>query len=133
MLRGEELLDKLHQLRGSSRSQLVRACGYVSQAPDGRMHLQFTSFYEAILEAKGIHLNRSAPSLLSRRSSKGRHLSFNTHVHFNGNLMVGRPYLEKLDLRPGDKFRIHLNGREIHLIPLHDQSLGLERQSSTVV
>jgi hypothetical protein len=39
-------------------------------------------------------------------------------VHFNGNLMVGRAYTEKLQLKPGDQFRIHLHDGEIRLTPL---------------
>ena len=32
--------------------------------------------------------------------------------------MVGRAYTEKLQLKPGDQFRIHLHEGEIRLTPL---------------
>ena len=118
MLEGDRLLARLDQLRGLSRSELVRSCGYATRSEDGREHLHFTDFYEAILEAKGVHLpGRGAPAL-TRRSAQGRQLSFNTHVHFNGNLMVGRAYTEKLQLKPGDQLRIHLHEGGICLTPL---------------
>jgi hypothetical protein len=128
MLQGDPLLVKLQQLRGLNRSELVRACGYVSHAEDGRERLHFTDFYEAILEAKGVHLPGQGGRALARRSAQGRQLSFNTHVHFNGNLMVGRAYTEKLHLQPGDQFRIHLNGGEIRLIPLNGKGEAMREE-----
>ena len=118
MLQGDQLLAKLDQLQGLSRSELVRACGYATSSVDGREHLHFTDFYEAVLEAKGVHLPGQAGRLRTHRSAQGRQLSFNTRVHFNGNLMVGRAYTEKLQLKPGDQFRIHLHDGEIRLTPL---------------
>ena len=56
MLQGDRLLSRLDQLRGRSRSELVRACGYATRSEDGREHLHFTDFYEAVLEAKGVHV-----------------------------------------------------------------------------
>jgi hypothetical protein len=119
MLQGEQLLAKLQESGSLTRSELVRACGYVSRLEDGRERLHFTDFYEALLEAKGVHLPRQAGRFDGRRSVQGRHLSFNTHVHFNGNLMVGRAYTEKLHLQPGDRFRIQLHDGEIRLVPLN--------------
>jgi len=121
MLQGDQLLEKLDQLSGLNRSELVRACGYATRSEDGREHLHFTDFYEAILEAKGVHLPGHGVRWRARCNAQGRQLSFNTHVHFNGNLMVGRAYTEKLQLQPGDQFRIQLGDGEIRLIPLHQR------------
>lgn len=122
MLRGDSLLEKIDQMREMSRSELVRACGYVERSEDGREHLRFTEFYEAILQAKGVHLPGHRGRLQAQCNAHGRHLSFNTHVHFNGNLMVGRAYIEKMHLQPGDRLRIQLDGAGIRLTPLVDQS-----------
>ena len=121
MLRGDSLLERIDQVNGMSRSELVRACGYVTRSEDGREHLRFTEFYEAILEAKGVRLPGRRSRLQAQRHAQGRHLSFNTHVHFNGNLMVGRAYVEKMHLQPGDRLRIQLDGAGIRLTPLADQ------------
>ena len=55
-LTGQELLDKVKELGDVSKSALVRACGYVTIKKDGGDRLNFTSFYEALLEAKGVDL-----------------------------------------------------------------------------
>ena len=55
-LTGQELLDKVKDLGDVSKSDLVRACGYVTIKKDGGDRLNFTSFYEALLEAKGVDL-----------------------------------------------------------------------------
>lgn len=54
MLKGELLIEKVKELGNISKSELVRRCGYVYIAADGSERLNFTSFYEALLEAKGI-------------------------------------------------------------------------------
>lgn len=132
MLQGDQLLSKIYQFRGLNRSELVRACGYVSHSEDGRERLHFTDFYEAILEAKGVHFSSHGARGLARRSAQGRQLTFNTHVHFNGNLMVGRAYTEQLHLQPGDQFRIQLNDGEIRLIPLTDKTQAGDEEDSSL-
>jgi hypothetical protein len=59
MLTGAELLAKLKELSDASKSDLVRACGYVSTKKDGSERLDFAAFYEALLEAKGVELAES--------------------------------------------------------------------------
>jgi len=56
---GGELLAKIKELGDVGKSDLVRACGYFSQRPDGAERLNFTDFYEALLEAKGIETSSS--------------------------------------------------------------------------
>ena len=86
MLTGSDLLAKVKELGDASKSDLVRSCGYVSTKKDGTERLNFTAFYEALLEAKGMNLG-SQPKSPGRA---GRKLSFNTKVLFNGNLLVGK-------------------------------------------
>lgn len=108
MLRGNALLQRVKELRSHSRAEMARRCGYVSHQPDGREHLQMRAFYEALLAAKGIQLGRHRD---------GRKLAFSTHVHFNGNLMVGKAYTELLQLEPGDRFEIKVEGQGFRLVP----------------
>ena len=49
MLTGGDLLTKVKDLGDVSKSDLVRACGYVSEKKDGGERLNFTAFYEALL------------------------------------------------------------------------------------
>lgn len=113
MLTGPELLARVKELGDASKSDLVRECGYVSTKKDGSDRLNYTAFYEALLEAKGMNLGEG-----SHGAKPGRKLSFNTKVQFNGNLMVGKAYTALLDLKPGDEFEIKLGRRQIRLLPL---------------
>jgi hypothetical protein len=118
MLKGERLLEVVQAMGGAHRSDLVRHCGYVSVNADGQEHLHYSAFYEALLEAKGVALPGQNGRSTQRKGPQSRDLSYSTHVHFNGNLMVGRAYTGMLDLKPGDQFRIHLSQGEIRLVPL---------------
>ncbi|MEB3264713.1 MAG: AbrB family transcriptional regulator [Synechococcus sp.] len=113
MLTGADLLSKVKEMGDASKSDLVRACGYVSHKKDGTERLNFTAFYEALLNAKGVDLGSS-----TKVGRGGRKLSFNTKIQFNGNLMVGKAYTAMLDLRPGDQFEIKLGRKQIRLVPL---------------
>lgn len=111
-LTGPELLAKIKQLGEIGKSELVRACGYVSTKKDGTERLEFKKFYEATLAAKGVEIGAS-----SKGGKTGRKLSFTTKVQFNGNLMVGNAYTSLLDLQPGDEFVIKISKRSIILMP----------------
>ena len=87
MLRGSELLSRVRELGDVSKSELVRACGYVSTKKDGGERLNFTAFYEALLDAKGVSLGEGG----GKGSSKpGRKLTYVATVQGNGNLLVGK-------------------------------------------
>jgi len=113
-LTGSELVAKVKELGDTSKSELVRAAGYVSQKKDGSERLNFTAFYEALLDAKGISLGDGGGQ---GRGKGGRKLSHTTKVQFNGNLMVGKAYTDLLGLQPGDTFEIKLGNKQIKLIP----------------
>jgi hypothetical protein len=114
MLTGSDLLAKVKELADASKSELVRQCGYVSTKKDGSERLNFTAFYEALLEAKGMSLGEGGKD----RAKAGRGLSYMAKVHFNGNLMVGKAYTDQLGLKPGDEFEIKLGRKQIQLLPL---------------
>ena len=113
---GAELLAKVKELGDASKSDLVRATGYLSTKRDGTERLNFTAFYEALLGAKGVNLGDGGSDGAAGRP--GRKLSFNTKVQFNGNLMVGKAYTALLGLEPGDEFEIRLGRKQIRLVPL---------------
>jgi hypothetical protein len=81
----------------------------------GTERLNFTAFYEALLEAKGVSF---ADGSIGGKGKLGRSLSFNTKIQFNGNLLVGKAYTAQLGLKPGDEFEIKLGRKQIQLIPL---------------
>ena len=114
MLKSSDLLAKVKELGDVSKSELVRGCGYVSSKKDGTERLNFTAFYEALLEAKGVSLGDGGAQ---GRGKGGRKLSYVATVQGNGNLLVGKAYTAMLDLAPGDEFEIKLGRKQIRLIP----------------
>lgn len=108
------MLSKVKELGNVSKSDVVRGCGYVSTKKDGSERLNFTAFYNALLEAKGISVGAEGKSA----GSRGRKLSYATKVQFNGNLLIGKAYTAILGLEPGDEFEIKLGRKQIKLIPL---------------
>jgi len=113
MLTGSDLLAKVKELGDVSKSDLVRSCGYVSSKKDGSERLNFTAFYEALLEAKGLSLG----AIGGGGGKGGRKLSYVATVQGNGNLLVGKAYTALLGLQPGDEFEIKLGRKQIKLIP----------------
>ena len=113
---GSELLAKVKDLGDVSKSDVVRACGYVSVKQDGGERLNFTAFYEALLDAKGINLGGGT----ARVGKGGRKLSYVAKVQGNGNLLIGKAYTAMLNLEPGDEFQIKLGKKAIRLVPTGD-------------
>ena len=113
-LTGSDLLAKVKELGDASKSDLVRAAGYLSTKKDGTERLNFTAFYEALLEAKGVSLGDGGGN---GKGKAGRKLSYVATVQGNGNLLVGKAYTAMLDLKPGDEFEIKLGRKQIRLVP----------------
>ena len=113
MLTGTDLLTKVKELGDVSKSDLVRSCGYVSSKKDGGDRLNFTAFYEALLEAKGVSLGDGGS-----KGTPGRKLSYVATVQGNGNLLVGKAYTAQLGLQPGDEFEIKLGRKQVRLVPV---------------
>ena len=115
MLTGSDLLNKVKELGDVSKSDLVRACGYVSDKKSGGERLNFTAFYEALLEAKGVNLGTTGTGGIGKA---GRKLTYVATVQGNGNLLVGKAYTAMLDLQPGVEFEIKLGRKQIRLVPV---------------
>ena len=95
-----------------SKIDLVRACGYVSTKNDGGERLNYTGFYEALLEAKGVDV--------LFKGSQHDHLDFIATVDSNGDLEIDKEYTELLDLNPGDQFDIKIGRKGFRLVPCDD-------------
>ena len=119
MLTGSDLLAKVKELGDVSKSDLVRACGYVSTKKNGSERLNFTAFYEALLEAKGVNLGDTGVAGIGKG---GRKLSYVATVQGNGNLLIGKAYTALLDLKAGDQFEIKngKNQKNIRLLPAQE-------------
>ena len=54
MLKGIELIETIKQNETADEKTLARKCGYATVSKNGSEKILLTSFYEAILIAKGI-------------------------------------------------------------------------------
>ena len=79
-----------------------------------RRKIEFTAFYEALLEAKGVSLGDTGVAGIGKG---GRKLSYVATVQGNGNLLIGKAYTALLDLKAGDEFEIKLGRKQIRLLP----------------
>ena len=112
---GADLLNKVKELGDVSKSDLLRACGYVSTKKDGGERLNFTALYEALLDAKGVNLGIGGTAGIGKG---GRMLSYVETVQDNGNLLIEKAYTAMLDLKTGDEFEIKLGRKQIRLVTM---------------
>ena len=109
---GDELLNKVRSLGDVSKSDLVRACGYSTQRSDGTERLNFTAFYEALLEAKGVEL---APEGVNGITEDGRQLSYICSMRSDRSLILTKAYTLLLNLLPGDEFYVFVDQTSLTL------------------
>ena len=76
MLTGVELLAKVKEMGDASKTDLATACGYVSHKKDGSDRVNFTAFYEALLNAKGIDLGAGSAGIGTSGRKKPENLQF---------------------------------------------------------
>ena len=119
MLTGSDLLAKYKEVEGLSVEEQCRACGYVSTKRNGESRLNFTAYYKALLEAKGMKMGGGNVSGIGKG---GRKLSYIAKVQGNGNLLIGKAYTAILDLKAGDQFEIKIgkNQKNIRLLPTRE-------------
>ena len=117
MLTGSDLLAKFKEVEGLGVEEQCRACGYVSTKKNGELRLNYTAYYKALLEAKGMKLGGGN---ISKVGKGGRKLSYIATVQGNGNLLIGKAYTALLDLKAGDEFEIKLGRKQIKLLPTEE-------------
>ena len=109
MLKGSELLAKVAELAGQSKSDIARACGYVATKKDGSERVLFSAYYEAIIDAKGVDLGTPEPKLV--KAGRGKSLSFNVKASKTGVIPVTAGYSALIDVADGDRVDIeHIDG-----------------------
>ena len=123
MLTGADLLARVKELGDCAKTDLAKGCGYVVTKKDGSEQVKFTSFYEALLEAKGLTFSTKGVGGIGKG---GRKLSYKAVVQGNGNLLVGKAYTAMLELEPGAEFEIKLGRKQIRLIPVGSEDEGDE-------
>lgn len=109
MLKGSELLAKVAELAGQSKTDIARACGYVATKKDGSERILFSAYYEAIIDAKGVYLGTPEPKVV--KAGRGKPLGFNVKVSKTGVIPVTAGYSALIGVSDGDRVDIeHIDG-----------------------
>ncbi len=109
-LTGQDLLDKVEQMKQEDIKDKARACGYVTTTKKGQERVNLMQFYNALIKAEGVDLDAS-----DKGGSRGRSPTGRVSVHKNGNLLIGAAYTKEMGLEPGDEFEIKLGSQHIKL------------------
>ena len=116
-LTGKALKSKLKELADLPKSETAKGCGYYSIDKSGKVKVNLTKFYDAVLQSTGINVNEE-----SRVDRRGREASYRATVHQNGQILIGAAYTKALNLSPGDEFEIRIGYKHIHLKAIDKQS-----------
>jgi AbrB-like transcriptional regulator len=109
-LTGKALKAKVKELSHLKKSETAKACGYYSVAKDGKIKVNLTKFYDAVLQSQGITIDEKP-----KTDRRGREASYRTTVYGNGQILIGGAYTRALNLVPGDEFEIKVGYKNIHL------------------
>lgn len=110
MLSGPDLLQFVQANPELSQRQLAKAAGYIrANTKSGREQILEKQFYQALLKAKGVDLKPGQPM--------GKCARYETTVHRSGVVLVGKTYVQRFGLQPGDELEIQLEDDAIRLVP----------------
>jgi AbrB family looped-hinge helix DNA binding protein len=109
-LTGKALLQKIKELGDLPKREQARICGYLSQSKGTDDRVNLTSFYEALIEARGYNLDPDRA-----KDGRGREPTYRVTVHKNGQIVIGAAYTKQMGLSEGDEFEIKLGYKHIHL------------------
>jgi AbrB-like transcriptional regulator len=109
-LTGKALTAKIKELSNLTKSETAKGCGYYYVAKDGKIKVNLTKFYDAVLQSKGINIDEK-----NKAAGRGREVSYRVTVHGNGQILIGAAYTRALNLLPGDEFEIKVGYKHINL------------------
>jgi hypothetical protein len=116
-LTGKALKSKIKELTHLSKSETAKGCGYYSTDKNGKIRVNLTKFYDAVLQSTGVSVSEE-----SRVDRRGREASYRATVHQNGQILIGAAYTKALNLAPGDEFEIKMGYKHIHLKAIEKQA-----------
>ena len=116
-LTGKALKLKLKELANLTKTETAKGCGYYSIDKSGKVKVNLTKFYDAVLQSTGINVNEE-----SHVDGRGREASYVATVHKNGQILIGAAYTKALNLSPGDEFEIKVGYKHIRLRAIEKQS-----------
>jgi hypothetical protein len=109
-LTGKALQAKIKELSSLTKTETAKGCGYYSVAKNGTIRVNLKKFYDAVLQSKGINIDKN-----NKVDGRGREASYRATVNGSGQILIGAPYTRALNLVPGNEFEIKVGYKNIHL------------------
>jgi hypothetical protein len=109
MLTGQELIDFVKANEDINKTELAKAAGYVRETESGKEQVLVKVFYDALLTAQGLNIKVG--------KAPGKTAQFETTVHKNGAVLLGRTYTERFGINPGEVLKIVIEDDAIRLVP----------------
>lgn len=119
MLVGAELIEFVKENDTKSQKELAEYAGYVRTTKTGKTQVLTKSFINALLSAKGMPLQVG--------KAPGKVAKYQTTVHANGVVLIGKTYIDKFGLNPGDELDILIEDDCIRLVPMPYEEEQLPR------
>lgn len=110
MLVGSDLIAFVKENEALNQMELAQGAGYVRTTKTGKEQVLVKQFYNALLAAKGM--------AIAVGKLPGKAAQYETTVHKNGVILLGRTYSEKFGLKPGDGLQILVEDEAIRLVPV---------------
>ncbi|NBT76464.1 MAG: AbrB family transcriptional regulator [Betaproteobacteria bacterium] len=109
MLVGKDLLELVKTNEDMNQTELARTAGYLRTTKNGKEQVLVKQFYNALLRAQGVSIAvGKAPGKVAR---------YQTTVHRNGVILLGKTYSQRFNLQPGDELEISIEDDAIRLSP----------------
>jgi FKBP-type peptidyl-prolyl cis-trans isomerase len=86
-LTGKALQSKIKELSSLSKTETAKGCGYYSVAKNGTIRVNLKKFYDAVLQSKGINIDKN-----NKADGRGREATYRVTVHKDGQLLIGKAY-----------------------------------------
>lgn len=109
MLTGNELIEFVKGSTSTNDLELARAAGYVRTTKTGKEQVLKKAFTNALLAAKGLERPMGR--------GPGKSARYETSVHKNGVILIGKTYSEAFGVKPGDYLDIVIADDCIKLVP----------------
>ena len=109
MLIGKELILFVEANPGVSETDLARAAGYVRTTTTGKPQVLKKAFIAAVFAATGLKVGAE------NKRYRGKSASYQTSVHSNGIMLLGRTYGQVAGFEPGDRLAITVSSGEVRV------------------
>ena len=101
---GEELKEEVEALtaQGVSKREIARRCGYTTTLEDGTVRIRMATFNAAFLSALQVFNEHET-------ASRSRTPAYNLKATPGKGVMLGRAYVEQLNVQEGDRFIVKVD------------------------